>query len=259
MASFARYQLKAGVKPPPPPDGPPPPWMSKRPAGLTAYISRLRKGHLDLARLRSFKRPVYFASGGLSNPDYSAGWPSASARLSRLHARGLPDRHHFDPPHRVEPAKVAEDLRRLWLRADPQPALRNQTRAVSGNRAAAACQRSANHRQTLFSYSSARPYAIVAGRGWQLLRSLSMSALGACPPFAAPHIPAATPHHPDVERRGSPSPTPARRPVIRGMWERRECFCRRWRGRCDFARRHRRFSTVRNGRAGSRGGGGRGT
>ena len=32
-----------------------------------------------------------------------------------------PGRHHFDPPHRIEPAKVAAALRRLWQRAEPKP------------------------------------------------------------------------------------------------------------------------------------------
>ena len=31
-------------------------------------------------------------------------------------------------------------------------------------------------------------------------RPAGMSVLGACPPFAAPHIPEATPHHPDIAR-----------------------------------------------------------
>jgi len=123
MASFARYQLGPGVKPPPPPDGPPPPWMAKRPAGLAAFIAAFDRGHLDLARLRSFKRPVYFALGGLSNQDYF-GW--MAARLGRVFPdftlETYPERHHFDPPHRIEPAKVADSLRRLWRRADPQPA-----------------------------------------------------------------------------------------------------------------------------------------
>ena len=123
MASFARYQLRPGVKPPPPPDGPPPPWMAKRPAGLAAFIAAFDKGHLDLARLRSFKRPVYFALGGLSNHDY---FGRMAARLGRVFPdftlETYPERHHFDPPHRIEPAKVAASLRRLWLRADPQPA-----------------------------------------------------------------------------------------------------------------------------------------
>jgi hypothetical protein len=28
------------------------------------------------------------------------------------------DRHHFDPPHRIEPARVAASLRALWARAE---------------------------------------------------------------------------------------------------------------------------------------------
>jgi hypothetical protein len=30
----------------------------------------------------------------------------------------FPDRHHFDPPHRIEPARVAAWLRSLWALAD---------------------------------------------------------------------------------------------------------------------------------------------
>jgi pimeloyl-ACP methyl ester carboxylesterase len=122
MASFARYQLKPGVKPPPPPDGPTPPWMAKRPAGLKAIIAAFDKGHLDLARLRRFPRPVYFALGGLSNADY---FGRMAARLGGVFPdftlETYPERHHFDPPHRAEAANVADALRRLWLRAESQP------------------------------------------------------------------------------------------------------------------------------------------
>lgn len=122
MANFARYQLKPGVKPPPPPDGPPPPWMAKRPAGLAAFIEAFDKARLDLARLRAFKRPVYFALGGLSNPDY---YGRMAERLGHIFPdftlETYPERHHFDPPHRGEPAKVAAALRQLWLRAEPHP------------------------------------------------------------------------------------------------------------------------------------------
>ena len=108
MASVARYPLRPGVKPQPSPDGPPPPWMAKRPAGLAAFIAAFDKGHLDLASLRSFKRPVYFALGGLSNQDY---FGRMAARLGRVFPdftlETYPERHHFDPPHRIEPAKLA--------------------------------------------------------------------------------------------------------------------------------------------------------
>lgn len=122
MAGFIRYQLKPGVEPPPPLAPPPPPWMAKRPAGLTAFLRAFDKADLDLTRLRQFDRPVYFAVGGLSNPDYYA---RMAERLSHVFPdftlEVYPERHHFDPPHRIEPVKVAAALRRLWLRAEPHP------------------------------------------------------------------------------------------------------------------------------------------
>jgi hypothetical protein len=30
----------------------------------------------------------------------------------------FPQRHHFDPPHRIEPEHVADSLLALWQRAD---------------------------------------------------------------------------------------------------------------------------------------------
>jgi pimeloyl-ACP methyl ester carboxylesterase len=122
MANFAKYQLRPDVRPPPPPEGPQPPWMAKRPAGLTAFIDAFDKARLDLASLHAFTRPVYFALGGLSNPDY---YGRMAERLGAIFPdftlEIYPDRHHFDPPHRIEPAKVAAALRRLWLRAESDP------------------------------------------------------------------------------------------------------------------------------------------
>jgi pimeloyl-ACP methyl ester carboxylesterase len=118
MPAFVRLQLAPGVEPPPPPPGPPPPWMAKRPAGLRAFLRTFLSGELDLDTLRGFSRPVYFALGGLSNPDY---FGREAERLSRV----FPDftvevfeqRHHFDPPHRLEPERLAASLRALWARA----------------------------------------------------------------------------------------------------------------------------------------------
>jgi hypothetical protein len=28
------------------------------------------------------------------------------------------ERHHFDPPHRIEPERLADSLKRLWRRAE---------------------------------------------------------------------------------------------------------------------------------------------
>ena len=92
--------------------------MAKRPAGVAAFMRAFRAGDLDLDALRRFQPPVYFALGGLSQPDYYA---KMAARLSHL----FPDftlevfegRHHFDPPHRIEPERTAQALRAHWARA----------------------------------------------------------------------------------------------------------------------------------------------
>ncbi|MFN2464153.1 MAG: alpha/beta fold hydrolase [Candidatus Dormibacteria bacterium] len=119
MSAFVRAQLRNGVQAPPPPPGPPPPWMDKRPAGLAALIRTFLDTRLDPARLRSFDRPVYFAVGGLSNPDYYARMSKRLAGLfSDLTIDLYPDRHHFDPPHRAEPERFAEALKNFWARAE---------------------------------------------------------------------------------------------------------------------------------------------
>jgi pimeloyl-ACP methyl ester carboxylesterase len=119
MPAFVRSDLRAGVAPPPPPPGPPPPWMAKRPAGIRAFMAAFQREDIDPEQLLRFDRPVYFALGGLSNPDH---YQAAATRLSRL----FPDfrlelfeqRHHFDPPHRVEPERLAGSLLALWRRAE---------------------------------------------------------------------------------------------------------------------------------------------
>jgi pimeloyl-ACP methyl ester carboxylesterase len=119
MPAFVASQLRPGVEPPSPPPGPPPPWMSSRPAGLRAFIHAFTSGDLDLGALRRFKSPVYFALGGLSNPDY---YERMADRLSGVFSdftlEVFESRHHFDPPHRVEPERVASALRAMWDRAE---------------------------------------------------------------------------------------------------------------------------------------------
>ena len=103
---------------PAPPEGQPPPWMSKRPAGIRAFLDAFDAAELDLDALRAFGRPVYFAVGGRSNPDF---FGRMAGRLSEVFAdvtlETFPDRHHFDPPHRVEPERLASSLLALWDRA----------------------------------------------------------------------------------------------------------------------------------------------
>jgi pimeloyl-ACP methyl ester carboxylesterase len=120
MAGFVRLQLAPGVEPPPPPAGSPPPWMAKRPAGARAFVNAFDQGDLDLEALRAFQQPVYFALGGRSNPDY---YERMAARLAGVFPdftlETFADRHHFDPPHRIEPDRLAASLLALWERAAP--------------------------------------------------------------------------------------------------------------------------------------------
>ena len=120
MAGFLRLQLAPGVEPPPQPEGPPPPWMAKRPAGVRAFIDAFDNGDLDLEALRAFDRPVYYALGGRSNPDY---YGRMAERLAAIFPdftiETFPERHHFDPPHRIEPERLANSLLVLWQRAEP--------------------------------------------------------------------------------------------------------------------------------------------
>jgi pimeloyl-ACP methyl ester carboxylesterase len=118
MPAFVRSNLGPGVEPSPPPPGPPP-GMAKRPAGLNALTRAFRAGELDVDALRGLQAPVYFALGGLSNPDQYA-------KIAERLAGVFPDFtlevfegcHHFEPPHRVEPERLASSLRGLWARAE---------------------------------------------------------------------------------------------------------------------------------------------
>ncbi len=119
LTDFRRQQLAPGVDDVPPPPGPPPPWMANRPAGLHAILRTFYASDLDLDALRRFDRPVLFALGGRSHPDYYALMADRLARVfPDFTVELFPDRHHFDPPHRIEPARLAVVLRSLWARAD---------------------------------------------------------------------------------------------------------------------------------------------
>lgn len=115
MPAFMRLQVRPEVTLPAPPAGDPPPWMRKRPAGIKAFTQTFRTYDLDPEALRSFTRSVYFALGGLSNPDQYA---EIADRLSSVfpdfRLEVFPERHHFDPPHRTEPDRLARSLRALW-------------------------------------------------------------------------------------------------------------------------------------------------
>ncbi len=92
--------------------------MAKRPAALHAILRAFFASDFDLETLRLFDRPVWFAFGGRSNPDY---YGRMAERLATVFPdftiETFPDRQHFDPPHRIESAQVAASLRSLWTRA----------------------------------------------------------------------------------------------------------------------------------------------
>ncbi|GGH98989.1 alpha/beta fold hydrolase [Arthrobacter liuii] len=120
MPAFIKLQVRADVVLPPREAGPPPPWMAKRPAGIKAFMQTFKDYDLDRSRLAAFTKPVFFALGGLSHPD---DFGEVAARLARVffpdfHLEVFPGRHHFDPPHRAEPQRLAEALRRHWESAE---------------------------------------------------------------------------------------------------------------------------------------------
>jgi pimeloyl-ACP methyl ester carboxylesterase len=119
MPAFMRAQLRDDVPSPPQPEGPPPPWMAKRPAGIRAIIGAFKKYNLDLGRLRRFDRPVLFTLGGKSHPSYFAETAKRLATIfPKFRIEIFEERHHFDPPHRSEAARMAALLKELWDEAE---------------------------------------------------------------------------------------------------------------------------------------------
>ena len=115
LPAFMRNYLRDGVEPPPAPDGPPPPWFAKRPAGLRALTAAFKAYDLDVEALRTFHGPVLYAIGAKTNPVAVEPLAERLGTVFRNFTREIyEDRHHFDPPHRAEPARVAASLRRLW-------------------------------------------------------------------------------------------------------------------------------------------------
>ena len=119
MSAFVRLALAPGVTPPPPAPGDPPAWMASRPAGIAAITRAFATDELDRGALERFPRPVYFALGGLSNPRH---YGEVARRLEGVfrdfELEVFVERHHFDPPHRIEPARLARSLKALWARAE---------------------------------------------------------------------------------------------------------------------------------------------
>lgn len=123
MPAFVPLGLRPGVPVPSPPPGDPPPWMATRPAGIRAILRAFHRGSIDREALSTFDRPVYLALGALSNPDH---YEQIAKRLSEVfpdfQLEVFEERHHFDPPHRTEPERVARSLEALWRRAEGRTA-----------------------------------------------------------------------------------------------------------------------------------------
>jgi pimeloyl-ACP methyl ester carboxylesterase len=118
LPAFMRLQVRPEVDLPAAPPGPAPPWMRRRPAGISALVRTFGTYNLDRDALAAFDRPVYFALGGRSNPDQ---FGELAGRLGEVFPdftlEVFAERHHFDPPHRVEPERLAGSLRNVWARA----------------------------------------------------------------------------------------------------------------------------------------------
>lgn len=119
LDAFAAALLAEGIAPPPPPPRPAPAWMVLRPAGARAITHAFGVQDLDPAALAGLPVPVLFVRGGRSAPDV---WETMEDRVRATFADVetalFPDRHHFDPPQRAEPQRLAEMLEGFWQRAE---------------------------------------------------------------------------------------------------------------------------------------------
>jgi pimeloyl-ACP methyl ester carboxylesterase len=117
LAIFVAWQFAPDAEPPPRPDGPAPEWMATRPAGIEAILVEFDRYRLDVEKLQSYDRPVYYSYGGLSNPS----WQRMRDRLAAIFPDFTSDRyedaHHMRTSHAIDPARVAAALKRLWARA----------------------------------------------------------------------------------------------------------------------------------------------
>ncbi len=116
LLAIAGTQLGPGVTPPPLPE-PPPPWMARRATGIGELVRQLPQTRLEHDDLRRFHKPVMIARGSRSHP-----WEDDKARRlvalfedARLSI--YPGAHHFDPPHRRDPGRFADELSERWARA----------------------------------------------------------------------------------------------------------------------------------------------
>lgn len=117
MGAYMLLFSVPGTQPPMPlgpPGGPRPPWMSKRPAALVPMNLSLLHAPLDRDRLRALGCPVYLPVGGQTHPRFRAIADLLAATFPKATVEVYEERSHFDPPHRAEPRRLADELRRIW-------------------------------------------------------------------------------------------------------------------------------------------------
>jgi pimeloyl-ACP methyl ester carboxylesterase len=118
IAEFARLNLAPGVEAPPPPPGDPPLWMALRPAAIQAVIPAFLAYDVDPKDLARLNCPVLYVLGTLSAKMYELRAERAKDIFSDFTLEVFEGRHHFDPPHRAEPERVAALLTDFWHRAE---------------------------------------------------------------------------------------------------------------------------------------------
>lgn len=118
IAEFARLNLAPGVEPPPPPPGDVPPWMALRPAAIRAIGQAFLDYEVSPMSLQSLNCPVLYLLGTLSAEMYRMRAERAERIFSEFTLEIFEERHHFDPPHRAEPDRVAKLLDEFWDAAE---------------------------------------------------------------------------------------------------------------------------------------------
>ena len=117
VRAFLALQVAPGVELPPPPAASPPPWMSKRPAGIQAFIRAIRSHRVEPAVYASFWAPVYFSLGSLTHPRWRLMEKRLSALFPRFSSELYEGLHHLNTSHQAEPERVAASLRNVWRSA----------------------------------------------------------------------------------------------------------------------------------------------
>ncbi len=98
--------------------------MARRPAGLIALSRAFKAYTLDREQFRPFRAPVYYALGSLSRPFFARNAGTLASFFPDVRIDVYAGRSHFDPPHRAEPERFAQELRVVWARGETRVPVR---------------------------------------------------------------------------------------------------------------------------------------